>query len=67
MASMAAYIRLHHFYALLEAKHNPSLRHQPFIVTQAAGSSMFPRKLPSCGLPPPWVYGRHALPVQLCR
>lgn len=34
MASMAAYIRLYHFYALLEAKRNPSLRHQPFVVTQ---------------------------------
>ncbi|MGI6566653.1 MAG: hypothetical protein GX341_07715 [Firmicutes bacterium] len=34
MASMTAYIRLHHFYALLEAEHSPRLRHQPFIVTQ---------------------------------
>ncbi len=34
MASMVGYIRLHHFYALLEAKRSPSLRHQPFVVTE---------------------------------
>jgi len=32
LASAAAYIRLQHFYALLEAKRNPNLRQQPFVV-----------------------------------
>lgn len=30
-----AYIHLHHFYALLEAKYRPDLRQIPFVVTQA--------------------------------
>ena len=35
MAPLIAYIRLHHFYALLEAKRNHHLWQQPFVVTQA--------------------------------
>ncbi|NMB45302.1 MAG: hypothetical protein GX998_02700 [Firmicutes bacterium] len=35
MVPSIAYIRLHHFYALLEAKHNHRLWQQPFVVTRA--------------------------------